>query len=99
MTVSRRKEVEQRACLVPWPDADRENDVKYYDIGVTADGVRAEANRFGEEIIDILWIKSLLMCIADKLKRDEDLFDGHSCETCGVVSKHALLKCLEGSDA
>ena len=94
MSVSLTKEVEHRACLVPRPTGSREHE--WYYVEVTGAAIRAEAERFGLEVIDIHWIKSVLFAIADRLEGEELLVAGTDCPHCGVSQRHvrgcAVLK-------
>ncbi len=68
--------------------------MQLYDAPVSAAVVRSEAERFGREVIDIHWMRSLLTAIAEKLESDEKLHQGSTCQTCGMVAMHASPRCV-----
>lgn len=68
MSYAPQKEVEHRACLVPWPTGEPEG---RYDITLDAADARQMAERFGHEVIDIAYMRSYLYAVAEHLAHEE----------------------------
>ncbi len=83
-----RKEVEQRACLVPWPERSQGPE-EFINIGLTGTMLREEADRFGHEVIDIWWIRQVLNAVATHFEQQDDLITVRDCcMTCGMQHQH-----------
>lgn len=84
------KQIEHRACYVPPPGDTPE----YYDIRIDAAFLRDFAQRFGLEVIDIKYVRSVLKSVADKAEADARLVPGEDCTTCGLPHMHVGPACV-----